>query len=351
MTNAYYTSPTDAAALTKVRASDLNNVDAATDAAFDKLPTETNLKQGKVTYAVDTGTANTYLVSLPHAPASYADGLQVIFKPTNTNTGASSINVNGLGVKSIKTLSGTDPVAGDITANGPTILIYNATTGYFYMASNSAASASAAATSATNAATSASNAATSASSAATSASNASTSASNAAASAATAASYTVPFSDANALIKGSADTTKQVRFEVDGLTTGTTRVVTVPDADLTLVGTATTQTLTNKTLTAPTFTGYTETVYELSGTVIDPANGTVQTKTLSGNTTFTESIADGQSVVLMLNPATYTTTWPTITWINATGSGAAPTLEASIMNVVVLWQVGGTLYGNWIGSA
>lgn len=110
-------------------------------------------------------------------------------------------------------------------------------------------------------------------------------------------------------------------------------------------------TLTNKTLALPTLTGYTETVYTLAGTVIDPANGTVQTKTLLGNTTFTESIADGQSVVLMLNPATYTTTWPTITWINSAGSGAAPTLEASSMNVIVLWQVGGTLYGNWIGSA
>lgn len=52
-------------------------------------------------------------------------------------------------------------------------------------------------------------------------------------------------------IAGSADSTKLVAFEVDGLTTGTTRTLTVPDANLTLVGTTTTQTLTNKTLTAP----------------------------------------------------------------------------------------------------
>ena len=114
----------------------------------------------------------------------------------------------------------------------------------------------------------------------------------------------------------------------------------------TIVGTTDTQTLTNKT-----FTGYTETVYALSGTAIDPANGTIQTKTLGANTTFTESLADGQSVVLMINTSTYTVTWPTITWINTAGSGAAPTLEASSMNVVVMWQVGGTLYGNWVGSA
>lgn len=52
-------------------------------------------------------------------------------------------------------------------------------------------------------------------------------------------------------LAGSADNTKLVAFEVDGLTTGTTRTLTVPDASTTLVGTDTTQTLTNKTLTSP----------------------------------------------------------------------------------------------------
>jgi hypothetical protein len=104
-------------------------------------------------------------------------------------------------------------------------------------------------------------------------------------------------------------------------------------------------------LSNPTVTAYTETVYALSGTAIDPANGTIQTKTLGANTTFTESLADGQSVVLMLNPVTYTVTWPTMTWINTSGSGSAPTLEASSTNVVIVWQVGSTVYGNWAGSA
>lgn len=52
-------------------------------------------------------------------------------------------------------------------------------------------------------------------------------------------------------IAGSSDNTKLVAFEVDGLTTATTRTLTVPDANTTLVGTDTTQTLTNKTLTSP----------------------------------------------------------------------------------------------------
>ena len=104
-------------------------------------------------------------------------------------------------------------------------------------------------------------------------------------------------------------------------------------------------------LSNPTVTAYTETVYALSGTAIDPANGTIQTKTLGANTTFTESLADGQSVVLMLNPVTYTVTWPTMTWISIAGSGSAPTLEASSTNVVTIWQVASTVYGNWAGSA
>jgi len=48
---------------------------------------------------------------------------------------------------------------------------------------------------------------------------------------------TLPIVDTTGIAKGSVDATKIVRFEVDGLTTATTRVLTVPDKDLTLVGT------------------------------------------------------------------------------------------------------------------
>ena len=94
--------------------------------------------------------------------------------------------------------------------------------------------------------------------------------------------------------------------------------------------------------------GLNEKVYALSGTDIDPNNGTIQTKTITADTTFTESLADGQSVVLMLTDAgSHAITWPTMTWVSS-GGNVAPTLTAS--DVVVMWQVGSTVYGVWSGS-
>lgn len=88
--------------------------------------------------------------------------------------------------------------------------------------------------------------------------------------------------------------------------------------------------------------------YSLTGTAIDPSNGTIQYKTLGANTTFTESLADGEYVTLMIDDgAGYTITWPTTTWVG----GSAPTLETSGYNIIELWHVNGTLYGAFIGAA
>lgn len=52
----------------------------------------------------------------------------------------------------------------------------------------------------------------------------------------TVAQLSLPVSDGTAIAKGSSDSTKRIRFEVDGLTTGTTRVLTVPNASFTIAG-------------------------------------------------------------------------------------------------------------------
>jgi len=95
-------------------------------------------------------------------------------------------------------------------------------------------------------------------------------------------------------------------------------------------------------------TSLVEGIYSLTGTAINPSSGSIQYKTLAANTTFTATFLDGQSVVLRLaGGSTYTVTWPTITWVSATGN-SAPTLTAS--DVVVLWQESSTLYGAYVGS-
>ena len=54
----------------------------------------------------------------------------------------------------------------------------------------------------------------------------------------------LPVADTQTLVKGSADATKLLRIEVDGFTTGTTRVLTPPNADATIAGLEVAQTFT-----------------------------------------------------------------------------------------------------------
>jgi len=101
-----------------------------------------------------------------------------------------------------------------------------------------------------------------------------------------------------------------------------------------------TQTLTNKTVR--------DTVYALSGTAFDATNGAVQTKTLAANTAFTDSLSSGDAIVLQLEAgASYTVTWPTMTWVTS-GGNVAPTLTAK--DTLVLWKVSSVLYGAYTGS-
>jgi len=94
-----------------------------------------------------------------------------------------------------------------------------------------------------------------------------------------------------------------------------------------------------------------EQVFALTGTdpALDPSNGTVQTHTLSGATTYTDALSDGEAITLMIDDgADATVTWPTMTWIN--NGGAAPTLATTGYTTVQLWKVGTALYGALVGD-
>jgi hypothetical protein len=94
-----------------------------------------------------------------------------------------------------------------------------------------------------------------------------------------------------------------------------------------------------------------EDVYAITGTsvALEPDNGSVQTHTLSGATTYTDGFSAGQAITLMIDDGTaYTITWPTMTWVN--NGGVAPTLATTGYTVVALWKVSTTLYGALVGD-
>lgn len=95
--------------------------------SLTSYPSTKQAQNGSLTYAVDSGSANAYIITLSPAPSTYLAGMDVYIKITNANTGASTINVNSLGVKNIKTHLGADPLASAMGAGQIVHLKYNGT--------------------------------------------------------------------------------------------------------------------------------------------------------------------------------------------------------------------------------
>lgn len=80
---------------------------------------------------------------------------------------------------------------------------------------------------------------------------------------------------------------------------------------------------------------------------INPSLGSNQTKTLTGNVTFTDSVGDGESMVLTIIPAGYTMIWPAGMkwwWDQAPESPATGAIR------VQLDKQGSQLYGLYCGK-
>lgn len=84
----------------------------------------------------DTGTANTYVLNVigsKQGPPAYTNGMRVRFVAANANTGASTVNVAGLGVKSIKTFAGGALTANAINTTYAVTLEYDSVSGWFFI--------------------------------------------------------------------------------------------------------------------------------------------------------------------------------------------------------------------------
>lgn len=73
---------------------------------------------------VDTGAANAYILNFTAAFSSLTNGIVIEWIPANTNTGASTISVNGLAISPLVNPDGTALLAGQIVAGQPSLISF-----------------------------------------------------------------------------------------------------------------------------------------------------------------------------------------------------------------------------------
>lgn len=83
-----------------------------------------SMQAGSAIIGVDTGAANTYAVDYTPAIAEVKDGMPLWFKVKTANTGASTLNVNGLGARPIIGMGHSPLQGGEMAANGKALVVW-----------------------------------------------------------------------------------------------------------------------------------------------------------------------------------------------------------------------------------
>jgi len=111
-----------------------------TAGAMANLTQEQQIQQNLYNYAADTGTANSYVVTLnPTSLATPVSGAPISFKAANTNTGASTLTVNGGTSYPIYGKANAALQGGEIVANGFYTVTWNSTSSVYVLAAGSGA--------------------------------------------------------------------------------------------------------------------------------------------------------------------------------------------------------------------
>jgi len=82
---------------------------------------------GLIFQANDTGSANTYAIALAPVVTAYVAGQEFNFKAGNSSSGASTLNVNGVGAKNIKKKNDQNIASGDIEEDAIIKVLYDGT--------------------------------------------------------------------------------------------------------------------------------------------------------------------------------------------------------------------------------
>lgn len=94
---------------------------------FNTAAIKTAIQNASYSYAADAQASDAYAITLTPAPTAYAAGQVFYFKANTANTGASSLNVNSLGAKTIKKETNQDTETGDIIVGSIVAVLYDGT--------------------------------------------------------------------------------------------------------------------------------------------------------------------------------------------------------------------------------
>lgn len=89
-------------------------------------------------FAEDAEANDTYAITIAGWSSAYATGQVVYFLANTANTGAATLNINGIGAKTIKKQNDQDLATGDIEAGQVVVVAYNADDDVFEMLSTPA---------------------------------------------------------------------------------------------------------------------------------------------------------------------------------------------------------------------